>query len=173
MTPTRLGTNGATHTIGRLPKSASRAPGIHGRGVDEVRRDLHAGDEIARLDDLAVERGEDLERVDPVEPLELGDPDVEDAGGLGEQVDPALGRAAHGQPGARHGRRQAEGRIVLVELPGLGDEDGDRIAGLARGERGQVVRGQPAALRPALAGDGQVARQDGPDQARRERADPG
>ena len=42
-------------------------PGVDRRGIDQVRGDLDAGDEVAARDDLAVERGEDLERVDPVE----------------------------------------------------------------------------------------------------------
>ena len=76
-----------------------------------------------RRDDLAVERGEHLERVDPVDALELGDADVQDAGRLGDQVDPALDRAARGQarPGDRG--RQPERGVVLVELARLGDED--------------------------------------------------
>ena len=130
-------------------------------------RHLDASDEIAASDDLAVEGGEDLERVDPVDPLELGDPDVEDAGRVGDQVDPALGRAADRQSGARHGRGEAEGRVILVQLAGLGDEDGDRVARVGGGQGGQVIGAEPAPLRPARTRDGQVARQDGADQARR------
>ena len=70
-TPTRRATNGATHTIGWLPKPAIRAPASTTAAVDDVRRDLHAGHEVAALDDLAVEDREHLERVEPVEPLEL------------------------------------------------------------------------------------------------------
>ena len=47
--------------------------GIDRGRVHQVRRDLDTRDEVALLHDLAVERGEDLERIDPVEPLELGD----------------------------------------------------------------------------------------------------
>ena len=64
--------NGATHTSGWLPNPATPRPGVHGRRVDEVRRDLDARDEVARPDDLAVERGEHLERVDPVDALQFG-----------------------------------------------------------------------------------------------------
>ena len=65
-TPTRRATNGATHTIGWLPKPAMRAPASTTRRFDQVRRDLHARYEIATLDDLAVEDGEDLERIEPL-----------------------------------------------------------------------------------------------------------
>ena len=128
MTPTRRGRNGATQTSGRLPNPRHARARVDGRGVHEVRRDLDARDEVAARDDLAVERGEDLERVDPVEALELGDADVEDARGLGEQVDPALVRAADRQAGPGHRGREPDGRLVLVELARLGDEDADRVA---------------------------------------------
>ena len=90
--------------------------GVDDRRLDEVRRDLDARDEVAALDDLAVEDREHLERIEPVEPLELGDPDVDDAVGRGDQVEPALVRAAdvEARPGDR--LRQAERRLVLVEL---------------------------------------------------------
>ena len=55
MTPTRDGMNGATHTSGWLPKPATRAPSSTRGGVDDVRGDLDAGDEIAARHDLAVE----------------------------------------------------------------------------------------------------------------------
>ena len=142
-------------------------PGVDRGGIDHVRRDLDARDEVAGLDDLAVERGEDLERVDPVEPFELRDPDVEDARRLGDQVDPALVRAANGQPGTGHGGGETKRSVILVQLPGFRHEDRHRLPRLGRGDRREVVRGQTAALRPALAGDRQVTGQDRPDQARR------
>ena len=96
---------------------------VHGRRVDEVRGDLHARHEIALVDDLAVEGGEHFERIDPVDPLELGDPDVEHARERSEQVHPALGRSADRQARPGDGRGQAERRIVLVELAGLRHQD--------------------------------------------------
>ena len=99
-----------------------------------------------RADDLAVEGREDLERVDPVEALEVGDPDVEHAGGLGQEVDPALRRTARIEAGPGHRRRQPERGIVLVELARLDDEDAERLARLGAGERDEVVGAQPAAL---------------------------
>ena len=118
------GTNGATQTSGWLPKPAIRAPASTIAGVDDVRRDLDARDEIARRDDLAVERGEDLERVDPVEPLELRDPDVEDARRAAARRSTRLWfgprtveARARRRPSASRMRR-----LVLVELAGLGDE---------------------------------------------------
>ena len=98
------------------PEAGEPRPGVDRRGVDEVRRDLDARDEVARRDDLAVEHGEDLERVDPVDPLQVGDADVQDARRLGEQVDPALGRPADGQAGPGDGGGEPEGGVVLVEL---------------------------------------------------------
>ena len=104
--------------------------------------------------DLAVEGGEDLERVDPVEPLEVGDPDVERRRRprRGGRPGSATGRAGS-RPGPGHRRRQPERGLVLVQLARLGDEDADRVAGLGGGERDEVVRGQPPALRPARAAD--------------------
>ena len=55
------------------------------------------------------------------------------------------------KPGPGDGRGQTQRRVVLVELAGLGDEDGDRVAGIGRGEGGEVVRAQAPALRPAVA----------------------
>ena len=140
ITPTRLGTNGATQTSGWLPKPGEPRTLVDRGRLDEVRRDLDARDEVAPFDDLAVEHGEDLERVDPVEPLELGDADVEHAGGVGDEVDPALDRTALGQPGSGHGGGKTEGGLVLVELARLRDEDADRIARIGGGECHEVVR---------------------------------
>ena len=166
MTPTRRGRNGATQTIGRLPKSASRAPASTVAASTRWGAILTLADEVALLDDLAVERGEDLERIDAVEPLELGDAHVEDAGSLRAQVDPALDGGADRQPRTRHGRRETHRGVVLVQLPGFRHEDRHRVAGLGRGEHGEVVRAEAPALGPALAGDRQVTRQDRPDEAR-------
>ncbi len=166
MTPTRQGTNGATQTRGWLPKPASRAPRIDGGRVDEVRRHLHARHEIAAGDDLTVEPGEHLERVDPIQPLEIADPDIEDAVRLGDEVDPALSRAARDEPRPGDGCGQADGRLVLVEFACLRDEEADRVAGIGAGEGGQVVGRQPATLRPAGPRDRQVTRKDRPDEAR-------
>ena len=71
MTPTRPAMNGATQTSGWVPKSARRTPGLDDRGLDDVGRHLDARHEVAALDDLAVEDREDLERIEPVEALEL------------------------------------------------------------------------------------------------------
>jgi hypothetical protein len=139
--------------------------GIHRRSIHEVRRDLDAPDQIAGLDDLAIERGEDLERIDAVEPLEIGDPDVEHARSRGQQVDPTLDRAVHGQPGTCHGGRETDGGVVLVQLARFGDEDGDRLPSRGSRQRRQVVRGQPPSLRPALTRDRQVTGQDRTDEA--------
>ena len=130
-------------------------------------RDLDTRHEVALLDDLAVERGEDLERIDAVEPLELRDTHVEDAGRLRAQVDPALDGSPDRQPRTGDGRGEAHRGVILVQLPGFRHEDRRRVAGLGRREHGEVVCAQAPALGPALAGDRQVARQDGPDEARR------
>ena len=140
--------------------------------LDQVRRDLDARHEVAARDDLAIEGGEDLQRVDPVDAFEVGDPDVEDAVGLGDEIDPALRRATDGQSGSGDGRGETQRRVVLVELAGLGNEDGDRVAGLGRGQRSEIVGAQAPALRPAGPGDGQVTGEDRPSQTRG-RASPG
>ena len=124
MTPTRLGTNGATQTSGWLPKPASRAPGVDDRRLDEVGRDLDARDEVAAPDDLAVEGREDLERVDPVEALEVGDPDVERRRPTSASRSTRLWAGPRDrQPRPGDGRRQTQRRLVLVQLarlPGRG-----------------------------------------------------
>jgi hypothetical protein len=135
-------------------------PGVDGRGVDDVRRDLDARHEVTGVDDLAIEDREHLERVDAVEPLEIPDPDVDHAGGGGQQVDAALRRPALGQPGAGHRSGQPEPGLVLVELAWLGDDDTDRFAWIGGREGRQVVGGQAPALLPARPGDDEVARQD-------------
>ena len=131
-----------------------------------MRGDLDAGHEVARGDDRAVEPGEHLERVDPVEPLQLGRPDVEDAVVRGEEIDPALDRSAPGQPRAADGVGQAERGVVLVEIARLEDDDRHRPDPERRisGPRLEIGRGQPAALRPAGPADGQVTREDGADE---------
>ena len=93
-----------------------------------MRRNFDARDEVARLDDLAVEDGEDLERIDPIQPLQLGDADVGDPRGFGDQVDPALCGPANDQ--TRTGDRcgKAMRGFVLVEIVGIEEQDrhGDR-----------------------------------------------
>ena len=155
------------------PETGEPRSRIDRRGIDEMRRHLDAGDQLARLDDLAIEDREDLERIDTVQPLQLRDTDVEDAGCLRVQVDPALGRAPDRQPRAGDGGRETDGRIVFVQLPGLRYQDADGLTGLGGGKRGQVVRGEPAALRPALARDGQVPSGGRPRPGARVRAAPG
>ena len=121
-----------------------------------------------RRDDLAVEDGEDLERVDPVEPLEVGDPDVDDAVDLGQQVDAGSrpGRASS-SPGPATAVASRSAASSSWSSPGSGNEDADRISP-ARPRR--APRGRPAVSRRPFdqrsPGDGQVARQDRPDQAR-------
>ena len=172
-TPTRPAMNGATHTSGRLPKSASRAAGVDDRRLDDVRRDLDARHEVAALDDLAVEDREDLERVEPVEPLELRDPDVDDARRRGQQVHPALVRAADLEARAGDGRASRRAASSSWSSPASSDQDRDRRPVHRRvGERREVVGGQPPALRPALARRRVRSRgEDGPGQALRRAAD--
>src|SRR5262245_11240241 len=127
--------------------------------------DLDARDEVALLDDLAVEHREDLERVEAVEPFELGDEDVDDARGRGDEVEPALVRAADVEVRAGDGASQPDRGVVLVKLSRLDDDDADRRPGIGAGDGREVVGAQPATLRPAFPGDRQVAREDGPFQA--------
>ena len=130
-----------------------------------MRRDLDAGDEIALLHDLAIETGEDLEGVDAVDPLEVRDVDVEDARVRGEQVDPALRRAAAGQAAPADRVSKPRRRFVLVHLTGFEDQDRDRLAKVGVAELGEIVLGQAPALRPALVTDLQVAGEDRTDKS--------
>ena len=139
---------------------------IDRRRVDEVRRHLDARDEIAAGDDLPVEPGEHLERVDAVEPFEIADPNVEDTIRLGDEVDATLGRPPRDEPRAGDGRGEADGRLVLVQFACLRNEEADRVAGIGAGERRQVLGREPPTLRPASPRHRQVTRQDRPDEAR-------
>ena len=152
------------------PAAVARQPlaGRHRRLVDDGRRDLDARDEVAGPDDRAVERGEHLERVDPVEPLQLPGPDEQHAAGLCEQVDPALVWSTDRDAVVADGRREPQRRVVLVKVARLEDEDRDPLSGDRRRigrQRRQVGRREPPALRPALGPDPQVAREDGPGEA--------
>ena len=135
--------------------------------LDDVRRDLDARDEVAALDDLAVEDREHLERVEPVEPLELGDPDVDDA----------VAPPRRGRPGSGSGRgRRGPARRPLGRAAGR-----RRPRGARRARRSRTVTGGPASAaasasrssavsrRPfaqRLPADRQVAGEDGARQAR-------
>ena len=152
--------NGATQTSGRRPPSARRTPASTTSGLNEVRRDLHARHEIARRDDLAVEDREDLEWIDPVEPLQVGDADVDHPGHRGDQIDPALRRSPHHQPGSADSPRQADGGLVLVKFARLGRRGPSAVR---RGQPRRPPEGrarQPPALRPALAPDRHVPGED-------------
>ncbi len=122
-------------------------------------RHLDRGHEIARLHDLPVEHREDLERIEPVEPLELGDLDVDHARGRGDEVEAALVGPTHVEVRARNGLREADGGLVLVQLAGLGHDDRDRRSQVRGGQGEQVIRAETAALAPAAPADGQVTGQ--------------
>ncbi len=83
---------------------------------------------------------------------------------------PRVRRDATPDDPAAERRRQAHGRLVLVQLACLGHEDGGRVAGIGRSEGQQVFGAQPATLRPTAARDRQVAREYGTHQARRDTA---
>ncbi len=125
-----------------------------------MRRDLDARDEIALLDDLTVVDGEHLERVEPVDPLELGDPDRDDTGCSGDQVEATLVGPAHVEPLARDDLGEAQRCLVLMQfIPGR-DQHRHGGARLLSGELEQVLRREPSTFRPALAADREVAGQD-------------
>ena len=166
-TPTRPGMNGATQTSGWPANRATPGTLVHGRRIHEVRRDLDAGHEVALVHDLAIERGEDLEGIDPVDAFQFGDAHVEHTRNGRHEVHPALGRTPDGQARTGDSRGQAQGRVILVEFAGLGDDDADGRARIRRREQMQVVRRESPALRPAFVAERQIAREDGTDQARR------
>ena len=165
--------NGATQTSGRLPKPASRAPASTIAASTRCGATLTLATRSPRRDDLAIEDREHLERIDPVEPLEIGDPDVEHAVGCGDQVDPALGRAADVRPGPATAAASRSAASSSWSSPASGHEDRDRPARL-RGGRGasRSSGGQPPALGPARAATVRSRGEDCPDQARG-RAPPG
>ena len=161
-----------------IPPGSRRDPlgTVDRRARDHVRRDLDARDEVAGRDHLAVEHREHLERVDPIDAFDERRPDVDDAGGRGDQVHPAFGRSADDQARSGDGRGQPLGGLVLVDVAGLHDDQRDagrvdrpRAAldpGAGSGQRGKVGGGEPTALRPALAVDHEVARQHRPGEVR-------
>ncbi|MER3418928.1 MAG: hypothetical protein C4343_07570 [Chloroflexota bacterium] len=105
------------------PKGADgddRPPGESDPRLDnplrhEMGRDLHRGDEVARLDDEAVENGKDLEGVEPIEPFEGPGPDPDDARLGGPEVDPALDRPGEGDPGSGNGDGEHDRRAGALE----------------------------------------------------------
>ena len=118
--------------------------------LDQVWRDLHAPDELAGRDDLAVEDREHLQgsirlsrsrsatrtfttpETRAMRSTRLCD---------GPRVDQT-------RPADRRG--QTDRRLVLVKLATVGDQDGQWLSSVGRGDRREVVTRQPAALRPAL-----------------------
>ena len=172
-TPTRRAANGATQTSGCEPKPAMRAPASTTAASTTCGATLTLATRSPFSTIWPSKTREDLERVQPVEPLELRDPDVDDTGGRGDEVQTALIRAADIQAGAGDGLGQADGGLVLVEFAGLGDEDRDRSSRdrAAAASASEVVRRQPPALRPAPTADRQVAGQDGAREAPRARVD--
>ena len=69
----RQGGGAADRVARRRDHHGLGGPGLDDRCVDHVRRDLDAGDEIALLDDLAIEHREHLQRVEAIDALKIGD----------------------------------------------------------------------------------------------------
>ena len=143
-----------------------------GRG-DQVRARLDARDERSRGHELPVEQREDAEPVDPVQLLQAHRTDADGTRTDGVQVDPRLVGSADLQARPGHGDRQADRRVVLVDVAVLGDQERDRAcrarprtepADVACRKEIQVRHRQPPALRPALARDRQVAGDDRTDE---------
>jgi hypothetical protein len=104
-----------------------------------MRRNLDARHEIARRDDRTVESGENLERIEAVEPFQFNGANVEHAIVRGYEIDPALDRTATLQAGTGNRSSEAESRLVLVEVARLHDDDRDRTDAWRRGrERFEV-----------------------------------
>ena len=142
-------------------------PGLDERRLDDVRRDLDAGHQLAGAHDGAVERGEHLQRVDPVQQLQHPRPDVQHAVRCGQQVHAALVRAAGRQAPAGDGGRQTGGSLVLVQFVRPWDDDRQCLDagghGTLDGKQRQVLRHKLPALGPALAVHDEVADEDRPD----------
>ena len=138
-TPTRRATNGATHTIGWLPNPAMRAPASTTAASTRCGATFTLATRSPLLDDLTVIDREHLERIEPIDALELADPHVDDAVGRGDQVKAALVRTADLEARARDRLGKAERGLVLVQLVAFGDEHGHRRTGLLGGECQEVV----------------------------------
>ena len=162
--PTVERTNGATHTTGVLPKPGDARTLLDDRARHDMWRDLDAGHQIPGRDDLAVERGEDLERIDPVDLLEVADVDVEDAGHVAMRSTRLCVGPRRVETAARDGVGQPDGGIVLVHLPRLEHDHRDRVGEVGVRQPRQVVAGQAPTLGPPFIPEPQVARQHGTDQ---------
>ena len=160
-TPTRRATNGATHTIGWLPKPAMRAPASTTLASTRCGAILTLATRSPRSTICPSKTVNTSSGIEPVDPLELGDPDRDDPIGRRDQVEPALIGAAHLE--ARSGDRlgEAQRRLVLVQLvrrrrsAPLTGGPGSAAASASRSSADQ-----PPTLRPALAADRQVAGED-------------
>ncbi len=111
-----------------------------------MRRDLDTRDQIAPFHDLAVEDGEDLEWIEPVEPFQLSHADVDDPRNSGHQVQTALVGPTDVEVRPRHRAGKPDGRIVLVKFARLDDEHRDRFARIRGTQDPQIVRRQPPTL---------------------------
>ena len=161
-TPTFRGSNGATQTSGRRPRRRAAPPLPRGplqRGAARPSRSPR-GRPAPTIWPSKI--GEDLERIDPVEPLQLGDADVDHPARQPQPGRPGSRRTPHHQPGSADGPRESDGGLVLVELAGLRDEDRQRFARVSRADRQKVTGRQPPALRPALGADRHVPGEDRP-----------
>ena len=130
-----------------------------------MRGDLHGRDQLSRRHDGPIERGEHLERVDPVEQLHLAGPDVQDARVRRDEVHAALVGSALLEARAADGGGEPQGRLVLVEVARLHDEHGDGVdsdlGGIRGRQRRQVGGRELPTLPPSSAAHAQVARQHG------------
>jgi hypothetical protein len=131
-----------------------------------VRCDLEAADECPGGDDGSIDGREQFERVDPVQPLELGDTHVQHAVLDSHEVDPALDRPAKLDPGTGRSPGKGQRRVVFVDVTSLEDDDRHRVRHGDRriAERVQIVSAQAPSLRPARTADGEVPGEDPADQ---------
>ena len=116
------------------------------RALDRERDDLDGRDHLLGQGRLEGGKRRDRDRlVDQVQPVDPGLVQDQKPGLLGEQVDPARKRLV--DPQMRPGRRLREQARSLVLMHVVGPQPGgDHRADAGRGQRREVVRGQPPAL---------------------------
>ena len=120
---TRIGRNGSTRTSGRRAVPIRAMASSMTDSATTCGAILTLATRSPGLDDRAVELGEDLERVEAIDPLQRPDPDVEDAVVGRPQVDPALDRPARFQPLSGNRERETQRGVVLVEFARVEQDD--------------------------------------------------
>ncbi|MFL5721586.1 MAG: hypothetical protein ACJ778_14030, partial [Chloroflexota bacterium] len=84
--------------------------------------------------------------VDPIQALEVGDPNVDDAVDVRDEVEPALRRAARDHTRTRYGPRETHSGIVFVDLALIRQQDGDGLIRIGSRDDLEIVDAQATAF---------------------------